>query len=195
MAERGFDYPEGELGPIYGVQWRGKFPGGVDQIDRLIKGIKANPSSRRHVVTAWNSTQIDQMGLPPCHHTFQVRCVGDFLDLHLTMRSGDMGLGVPFNIASYSILLMLLAKECGKTAREVVITVVDAHLYADHVEPLLEVMDRTVRPMEESGPITLDLGEIDSIDKFIAAHEADPKFRLRVHNYPLPPKLSLPLHT
>lgn len=195
LKERGFDYPEGEMGPIYGVQWRGKFEGGVDQIARLIEGIKANPSSRRHIVTAWNPTQIDRMGLPPCHHTFQIRVVGDCVDLHLTMRSGDMGLGVPFNIVSYSILLELIAREVGKTAREMVITVVDAHIYEDHLEPLLEVMERTIRPPEEDGPIRLDLGDIASIDDFIAAHEADTKFKPKVHNYPLPPKLVLPLHT
>lgn len=195
MRERGFDYPEGELGPIYGVQWRGKYPGGVDQIAELVKSIKTNPTSRRHIVTAWNPKDIPKMGLPPCHHTFQVRVVGDHMDLHLTMRSGDMGLGVPFNIVSYSILLMLLAKECDKIAREVVITVVDAHIYEDHLGPLLEIMDKTVRPDPEQKPIRLDLGDINSIDSFVDAHEKNCKFKLQVHDYPLPPKLTLPLHT
>ena len=134
----------GELGPVYGSQWR-KWPdgegGSIDQIAKLIDGLKNNPWSRRHIVTAWNVAEVDNMALPPCHCLYQF-CVipaqreGEKhgLSLQLSQRSCDLFLGVPFNIASYALLLMMVAQVCGYEAREFVHTFGDLHLYKNHLE-------------------------------------------------------------
>lgn len=189
--ERGFSYGAGELGPVYGRQWRAF--GGVDQIENLLKLIREQPSSRRMIVSAWNPVDVPNMVLPPCHSFWQVVCDDDkHMDLLLTMRSGDFGLGLPFNIASYAVLLKLLASETGFVARELIITVNDAHVYTDHVEPLLERFASTAE--ESSGhPISVDLPQ--SISGFIEAHEGDVRFKPVVENYAPGPKLPLTLHT
>ncbi len=125
----------GELGPVYGKQWRDF--NGVDQFKNLITDIKQNPFSRRHIISAWNPAEVNQMALPPCHSLFQFYVSKDgFLDLQLYQRSGDIFLGVPFNIASYSLLLELVAKECNLQARYFIHTIGDAHIYSNHVEQL-----------------------------------------------------------
>ncbi len=135
---------DGNLGPIYGYQWRfwekhseenGQYnKEHVDQLSDLIHSLKTNPNSRRHIVSAWNVADLDRMALPPCHTFFQCYVCNDQLDLQLYQRSADVAVGVPFNIASYSLLLMMLAQECGLTPRYFIHTIGDAHLYSNHLE-------------------------------------------------------------
>ena len=128
----------GDLGPVYGAQWRGwqGAPGAVpvDQVARLIEGLKTNPYSRRHIVSAWNVARIDEMALPPCHCLFQFFVSGDRLSCQLYQRSADLFLGVPFNIASYALLTLMVAQVCGLKPGEFVHTFGDLHLYANHLE-------------------------------------------------------------
>jgi thymidylate synthase len=128
----------GDLGPVYGAQWRGwqGSPGAepVDQVARLIEGLKTNPYSRRHIVSAWNVARIDEMALPPCHCLFQFFVSGDRLSCQLYQRSADLFLGVPFNIASYALLALMVAQVCGLKPGEFVHTFGDLHLYANHLE-------------------------------------------------------------
>lgn len=145
----------GELGPIYGYQWRKweKFTwdestnsyqkSHVDQIQQLIDNIKNNPDSRRLIVSAWNVADIEQMKLPPCHAFFQCYVINGRLDLQLYQRSADIALGVPFNIASYSTLLMMLAQECGLEPGFFIHTLGDAHIYLNHIEGLKKQLERT----------------------------------------------------
>lgn len=124
----------GELGPVYGKQWRDF--NGVDQIENLIKSIKENPFSRRHIVSAWNPAQVDEMALPPCHAFFQfyVSADGKYLSCQLYQRSADVFLGVPFNIASYALLLEMVASVTGLIAKDFVHTLGDAHIYSNHFD-------------------------------------------------------------
>jgi len=128
---------DGELGNIYGYQWRSwPGPGGrkIDQISNLIRNIREKPDSRRHIVSAWNVADLPNMNLPPCHILFQFYVNGDRLSCQLYQRSADIFLGVPFNISSYSLLLMMVARETGLIPHEFVHTFGDAHLYLNHVE-------------------------------------------------------------
>jgi thymidylate synthase len=128
---------DGELGPVYGKQWRSwAAPDGrsIDQITRLVEGLKANPSSRRHIVTAWNPADVDDMALPPCHCLFQFFVAEGRLSCQLYQRSADVFLGVPFNIASYALLTHMVAEVVGLKPGEFVHTFGDAHLYLNHVE-------------------------------------------------------------
>ena len=127
----------GELGPVYGQQWRSwATPDGrsIDQITRLVEGLKANPSSRRHIVTAWNPADVDDMALPPCHCLFQFFVAEGRLSCQLYQRSADVFLGAPFNIASYALLTHMVAQVVGLEAGEFVHTFGDAHLYLNHLE-------------------------------------------------------------
>ncbi len=127
----------GNLGHIYGFQWRSwPTPGGshVDQISSVIQSIKNSPDSRRHIVSAWNVGELDQMALPPCHILFQFYVAGGKLSCQLYQRSADIFLGVPFNIASYSFLLMMMAQVCGLQVGEFIHTLGDAHIYLNHME-------------------------------------------------------------
>ncbi len=138
---------QGNLGPIYGYQWR-HWPDnnaqGIDQIDNAIDLIKNNPQSRRIIVSAWNVAQLDQMALPPCHLMFQFYVTRDqCLDLQLYQRSADVALGVPFNIASYALLLTMMAQECNLTPRFFIHTLGDAHIYLNHIEGITTQMNRT----------------------------------------------------
>jgi thymidylate synthase len=135
----------GDLGRVYGVQWRNwKTPDGrfVDQIANLINKLKTDPSDRRLVVTAWNPGELDQMALPPCHMIFQFFAANGKLSLHMTQRSCDMFLGVPFNIASYALLLAMVAQVVGMTAHECVLTLNDAHIYHEHFDAVKEQLAR-----------------------------------------------------
>ncbi len=146
--------PEGELGPIYGYQWRNwpKYTldektglykkGHVDQIAEVIQQIKTNPTSRRLIVNAWNVADLDQMALPPCHMMFQFYVINGRLDCQLYQRSCDIALGVPFNIASYALLMMMIAKECGLTAGVFTHTMGDAHIYNNHIDGLKMQLQR-----------------------------------------------------
>jgi len=133
----------GDLGPVYGKQWRDF--NGIDQIKNLMESLRTNPNSRRHIVSAWNPAEVDGMALPPCHTMFQFHVDRTFLDLQLYQRSADMFLGVPFNIASYSLLLSLVAKTIGKIPRYFTHTLGDAHIYDNHKDAVRELMNRKPR--------------------------------------------------
>ncbi|HEX6864401.1 MAG TPA: thymidylate synthase [Thermoanaerobaculia bacterium] len=140
----------GELGPVYGHQWRSwpaKDGGTIDQISRLIEGIRKNPDSRRHLVSAWNVAEVDEMKLPPCHALFQFWVAEGRLSCQLYQRSADVFLGVPFNIASYALLTMMVARACGLEPAEFVHTLGDAHLYLNHLEQARLQLTREPRPL------------------------------------------------
>jgi thymidylate synthase len=141
---------EGDLGPIYGAQWR-SWPapdgGAIDQISRLVEGIRTHPDSRRHIVSAWNVAAIDQMALPPCHALFQFWVGGGRLSCQLYQRSADTFLGVPFNIASYALLTMMVAQVCDLAPGDFVHTLGDAHLYLNHLEQARLQLTREPRPL------------------------------------------------
>jgi thymidylate synthase len=152
--------PDGELGPIYGYQWRkwekftedgkgGYAKNHIDQIQQAIDMIKNNPDSRRIIVSAWNVADIDRMRLPPCHAFFQFYVVNGRLDLQLYQRSADIALGVPFNIASYATLLMMVAAECNLTPGIFVHTTGDSHIYLNHIEGLKLQMGREGYPLPQ----------------------------------------------
>ncbi len=132
----------GDLGPVYGAQWR-SWPDGnngtIDQIQNLIQGIKTNPDSRRHIVSAWNPALVDEMALPPCHSLFQFYVADGELSCQLYQRSADIFLGVPFNIASYALLTHMVAHVCNLKAKKFVHTFGDAHLYLNHLEQGFQV--------------------------------------------------------
>ncbi len=139
----------GDLGPVYGVQWR-SWPtpnGSIDQITRLIDQIKNNPDSRRHIVSAWNVADVDEMALPPCHTMFQFYVADGKLSCQLYQRSADVFLGVPFNIASYALLTMMIAQVCDLEAGDFVHTFGDTHLYSNHFEQAKLQLERASRPL------------------------------------------------
>jgi thymidylate synthase len=139
----------GELGPVYGYQWRKwRTPDGrvIDQMADVVASIRANPDSRRHVVTAWNPADIGRMALPPCHALFQFYVARGRLSCQLYQRSADLFLGVPFNIASYSLLTLMMAQVTGLQPGEFVLTLGDAHLYRNHLEQAREQLSRAPRP-------------------------------------------------
>ena len=143
-------YRFGDLGPVYGSQWRSwpKPDGGfVDQIAQAVALIRRNPDSRRILVSAWNASEIERMALPPCHVLFQFYVAGGRLSCQLYQRSADTFLGVPFNIASYALLTMIVARVCGLEAGDFVHTLGDAHLYLNHMEQAAEQLRRTPRPL------------------------------------------------
>jgi thymidylate synthase len=141
---------DGELGPVYGKQWRrwetadGRC---IDQIARLIEGIRGNPDSRRHLVSAWNPGEVDNMALPPCHALFQFYVAGGRLSCQLYQRSADIFLGVPFNIASYALLTHMVAQVCELEPGDFIWTGGDCHLYSNHLEQAREQLQREPRPL------------------------------------------------
>jgi thymidylate synthase len=140
----------GDLGRVYGAQWRdwrGANGIRIDQIDKVISEIKENPSSRRLIVSAWNPAEIDEMALPPCHVLFQFNVNDGELSCQLYQRSADLFLGVPFNIASYSLLTMMAAQVCGLQAGDFIHTFGDLHLYQNHLEQAGEQLRRECRPL------------------------------------------------
>lgn len=151
---------EGDLGPVYGKQWRDF--GGIDQIVALEKMIRQNPDSRRMIVSAWNPADVPNMALPPCHTLWQVRVLGGKLHLQLYQRSADMFLGVPFNLASYALLLQMLAHVSGLQAGTFVHSLGDAHIYSNHMEQVRTQLARTPRPL----PIMTLLRRPDSVLDF-----------------------------
>ena len=154
-----------DLGPIYGKQWRSwdGVDGWTDQISELIVGLKENPDSRRHIVSAWNVNDLNKMTLPPCHYAFQCYVRGEYLDLMWQQRSGDLFLGVPFNIASYALLLSLLAKEVGLIPGVVTGTFGDLHLYNNHIDQAREQISRSALalPTLKVNSYNIMSGEID----------------------------------
>jgi thymidylate synthase len=152
----------GDLGPVYGYQWRSwPAPNGhkVDQIAKLIAAIKSNPDSRRHIVTAWNPGEVDQMALPPCHCLFQFYVADGKLSCQLYQRSADIFLGVPFNIASYALLTLMVAQVTGLKPGEFIHTLGDAHIYSNHLEQAHIQLGREPRalPVMELNPTVVDI--------------------------------------
>jgi len=140
----------GELGPVYGKQWRSwTAPDGrvIDQIAAVVEGLKSNPNSRRHIVSAWNPAEVEDMALPPCHCLFQFFVADGKLSCQLYQRSADVFLGVPFNIASYALLTMMVAKVTGLEPGEFVHTLGDAHLYLNHLDQAREQLQRAPYPL------------------------------------------------
>jgi len=177
---------DGELGPIYGFQWRrwgasDEGPG-IDQISRAIDLIKHNPDSRRIIVSAWNVGDLEKMALPPCHAFFQFNVANGHLDCQLYQRSADLALGVPFNIASYALLTTMIAQECGLTPRHFVHTLGDAHIYDNHVEGVQRQLEREPFPLPRvvvADKPTLELG-FDDIRLEGYRHHAFIKFPVAV---------------
>jgi thymidylate synthase len=140
---------KGELGPVYGYQWRHwRTPDGreIDQLRQVVEQIRARPDSRRHLVTAWNPADVDKMALPPCHALFQFYVAEGRLSCQMYQRSADLFLGVPFNIASYALLTLMIAQVTGLEPGEFVLTLGDAHLYLNHLEQAREQLSRVPRP-------------------------------------------------
>lgn len=156
--------PDGELGPIYGVQWRGMGACQTDQLAQVVEGLKTDPYSRRHVVSSWIPDDIDDMALPPCHTMFQFNMDMDRnLYCSLYMRSGDMFLGVPFNIFEYGVLAHMIAKLVGAEARELSVYIANAHIYDNHIEQVNEQLKRDYR---HPFPHINIIGNQKSIDDF-----------------------------
>lgn len=146
-SDEAFALRHGELGPVYGKQWRDFF--GIDQLLEVEKSIKENPFSRRHIICAWNPAQISEMALPPCHAFVQFYVSGDGkkLSCQLYQRSADLFLGVPFNIASYATLLMMMSEVCSLEPGEFVHTFGDVHIYTNHIDQIRTQLERKPRPL------------------------------------------------
>ncbi len=169
----------GDLGPVYGYQWR-SWPdpkgGSIDQIEKLLDGLKRNPDSRRHMVTAWNPADVDSMALPPCHCLFQFYVANGKLSCQLYQRSADIFLGVPFNIASYALLTLMVAQVTGYEPGEFVHTFGDAHLYSNHIEQANKQLAREpkVLPVMRINPDVTDLFSFDYEDFTLEGYDPHP---------------------
>ena len=172
----------GELGPVYGHQWRAwpaRDGGEIDQIARLVEGLKSNPDSRRHIVSAWNPAELDRMALPPCHALFQFYVARGELSCQLYQRSADVFLGVPFNIASYALLLAMVAQVTGLRPAEFVHTLGDAHLYLNHLDQAHEQLAREPRPLPRLhlNPEVRSIFDFRFEDVTIAGYDPHPAIR------------------
>lgn len=177
--------PDGELGPIYGYQWRSwpDYRGGhIDQIAQAVETIRTNPDSRRIMVSAWNVAQIEEMHLPPCHALFQFYVANGRLSLQLYQRSADIFLGVPFNIASYSLLLMMMAQATGLQAGDFVHTLGDAHLYDNHLEQARLQLSRQPRqlPRMVLNPAVKSIFDFDYEDFTLEGYDPHPHIKATV---------------
>lgn len=176
---------QGELGPVYGQQWRSwPLPGGghIDQISTVIKQIKGNPDSRRLIVSAWNVAEVDNMALPPCHCFFQFYVADGKLSCQLYQRSADIFLGVPFNIASYALLTMMVAQVCGLEAGDFIHTLGDAHIYNNHIEQAKLQLSRTPfdLPRMEINPDINDIFEFTFDDFKLTDYQSHPHIKAPV---------------
>lgn len=177
---------EGNLGPVYGAQWR-RWQGApdapiIDQIANLLHGLKTNPYSRRHIVSAWNVGMLDQMALPPCHCLFQFFVDHGRLSCQLYQRSADLFLGVPFNIASYSLLVLMVAQVCGLAPGEFVHTFGDLHLYANHREQAQLQLTREPRPLPTMtlNPEITDLFAFKYEDFVLTGYDPHPAIKAEI---------------
>jgi thymidylate synthase len=172
----------GDLGPIYGYQWR-KWPAGedhqIDQLNQVIKGIREDPDSRRHIVSAWNVGELSKMALPPCHVLFQFYVNQGKLSCQLYQRSADIFLGVPFNIASYSLLLMMMAQVTGLKAGEFIHTLGDAHIYKNHLQQVRLQLTRDPRPLPSMvlNPAVTDILDFKYEDFSLENYDPHPHIR------------------
>ncbi len=170
---------DGSLGPIYGKQWRDW--DGTDQIRNLIDGLKNNPDSRRHMVSAWNVGELDRMTLPPCHYGFQCYVSEGKLSLMWNQRSVDTFLGLPFNIASYGTLLLLLCEETGYTPGDLIGNLGDVHIYNNHIEQVKEQLQRSSFPLP-----TIELSNVDILngefDYEVKGYESHPSIKAPLSN-------------
>lgn len=183
---------KGDLGPVYGAQWR-RFPsveegqngpviGSVDQIAKLLEMIRKSHDSRRLIVSAWNPGEVDRMALPPCHTLWQVRILGGKLHLQLYQRSADMFLGVPFNIASYALLAQMLAQVTGYGLGHFVHSIGDAHIYSNHMDQVAEQLSRAPRPLPvmRLNPEVRDLFAFRYADFTLEGYDPHPAIRAPV---------------
>jgi len=175
----------GELGPVYGHQWRSwpKPDGGhIDQIAQLIEGLKVNPNSRRHIVSAWNPAEVDEMALPPCHCLFQFYVADGKLSCQLYQRSADVFLGVPFNIASYALLTQMVAQVVGLKPGEFVHTLGDTHIYSDHFEQAKLQLGRSPKPLPTMhiNPDVKDIFAFRFEDFTLEGYAADPTIKAAI---------------
>lgn len=173
---------DGELGPVYGYQWRSwpNYKGGhIDQLGNVIRDIKNNPYSRRHIVSAWNVGQIEEMQLPPCHLLFQFYVANGKLSCMLYQRSADTFLGVPFNIASYALLTMMVAQVCGLEPGEFVHTLGDTHIYLNHIEQVKLQLERTpfALPKMKINPDVKNIEDFKYEDFELVDYEAHPHIK------------------
>lgn len=172
----------GDLGPVYGSQWRSwpsREGGKIDQIANLIHSLKNNPDSRRHIVSAWNPAEVDNMALPPCHCLFQFYVAEGRLSCQLYQRSADIFLGVPFNIASYALLTMMVAQVTGLKPGDFVHTIGDAHLYLNHMEQAKEQLSRDplALPKMEINPEVDDIFDFSFEDFRLKDYKAAPSIK------------------
>ncbi|HSR50403.1 MAG TPA: thymidylate synthase [Acidobacteriota bacterium] len=177
--------PEGELGPVYGAQWRSwPVPGeeGIDQISQVLEQIRKNPDSRRMIVSAWNVAELDKMALPPCHLLFQFYVAQGRLSCQLYQRSADIFLGVPFNIASYSLLTLIMAQVCGLLPGEFVHTFGDAHLYLNHMEQARTQLSRSPRalPRMKLNPQVTSVFDFQYSDFSLKDYDPHPRIKAPV---------------
>jgi thymidylate synthase len=173
---------EGELGPVYGKQWRSweaKDGRVIDQIAKVVESIQTNPNSRRHIVSAWNPADVDQMALPPCHCLFQFYVSEGRLSCQLYQRSADVFLGVPFNIASYALLTQMMAQVTGLQPGDFVHTLGDAHLYANHFEQAKTQLARSAFPAPEMklNPAKRDIFGFEYSDFTLVGYQAHPAIK------------------
>jgi thymidylate synthase len=173
---------KGELGPVYGYQWRHwRVPGGgeVDQIANLVQSLRASPDSRRHIVSAWNPADVGRMALPPCHALFQFYVAGGRLSCQMYQRSADLFLGVPFNIASYALLTLMFAQVTHHQPGELILTLGDAHLYLNHLEQAREQLGRQPRafPRMRLNPAVRELLDFRFEDFTLEAYEPHPAIK------------------
>ncbi len=173
---------DGELGPIYGYQWR-SWPDGkgghIDQLAKVIDDIKNNPYSRRHIVSAWNVGCLDEMQLPPCHLLFQFYVANGRLSCMLYQRSADVFLGVPFNIASYALLTMMVAQVCGLRPGEFVHTLADTHIYTNHLDQVREQLTREPYPLPQMkiNPAVKDINDFVYEDFTLENYQSHPHIK------------------
>ncbi|MDT0619212.1 thymidylate synthase [Salinisphaera sp. P385] len=172
----------GDLGPVYGYQWR-SWPapdgGAIDQLANVLRSIRENPDSRRHIVSAWNPAEVDHMALPPCHTLFQFYVADGRLSCQLYQRSADIFLGVPFNIASYALLTHMVAQVSGLAVGDFVHTLGDAHLYSNHLEQADEQLSREPLPLPrlELNPDVTDLFAFTFDDIRVVGYESHPAIK------------------